>query len=91
MEYNIKKIIYCKKLGHKVQFSYCREVGHPLPCGSIVNCWHEEIPIQKFIYDNYSEEEIKQIFSLPKPKLHTILDLVEKAKNSKNSKNEEDS
>jgi hypothetical protein len=39
--------------------------------------------IQSFLEDYYSEEELEQIFAPPKPKIKSLIDLVEKAKKIK--------
>jgi len=38
------------------------------------------MPIEEFIRQHYSQEEIDQILSPPKPKITTLVELIEKAK-----------
>ena len=68
----------CKVLGHFVPFKYCRIVQNKLPCSEIMDCWFRIIPVEKFIRNNYSEEEIKQFLAQPKSKINLIMDLIEK-------------
>ena len=71
---------YCRMLGHYLPFKYCRTQQNGIPCSKILDCYFERIPIQDFIDKNYSEEEQKSIFVQHTPKLNTILDLIQKAK-----------
>ncbi len=66
-------------LGHDVPFRYCRTVNG-LPCSKIFDCWYQRMPIEEFIRQHYSQEEIDQILSPPKPKITTLVELIEKAK-----------
>ncbi len=71
--------VYCRKLGHHLNFQYCRLVNQQLPCHKIVDCWFEKMPIQDFLKEHYSEEEIKQIFAPPQDKMSSLISLIEKA------------
>ncbi len=73
-------------LGHVVPFKYCRTVKEGMPCQKVLDCWFEMIPIQKFVDSNYSEEQVKAFLSPPKPKMVTLIDLIEKAKKSAENK-----
>ncbi len=78
-----KKETYCRKLGHFVPFNYCRKEKKDkkeLPCAKILDCWFEKIPVQDFIHQHYSKKDIKYIFETSKPKITSILELIEKAK-----------
>ena len=70
---------YCRKLGHHLEFAYCRVVKDGSPCSRILDCWFTSLPIEEFINQNYSAEERSQIFVPPKDKITSILDLVNKA------------
>ena len=73
--------IYCRMLGHNVSFEYCRKAKESLPCSRMINCWFERLPINEYLNEHFSEEELKQAFSPPKEKIATIIELIEKAKN----------
>jgi hypothetical protein len=45
-----------------------------------MDCWFRRIPVQDFIKNNYSEEEIKQIFSQPDSKMESLMNMIEKIK-----------
>jgi len=72
--------IYCRKLGHHLDFKYCRTEKEGLPCSKILDCWFEKFPVEKFIKENYSEAEISAITASPRPKVATLFDLIEQAK-----------
>ena len=83
MERYDSKDIYCRMLGHAVQFQYCRKAKDMLPCRKILDCWFELLPVEEYINENFSEEEKKKIFSSPESKISTIFSLLEKAKKNK--------
>jgi hypothetical protein len=72
--------IRCPRIGGDVNFLFCRTENNMLPCRWIVGCWKEHMDIDTFLEDNYTEEELDQIFAPPKPKIESLVNLVEKAK-----------
>ena len=70
----------CRILGHTVPFKYCRTVQDRLPCSKIMDCWFRRIPVQDFIKNNYSEEEIKQILGQPHSKMESLMNMIERIK-----------
>jgi hypothetical protein len=77
--------IHCRMLGHEVPFTYCRQGSNKLPCRKIFDCWFEIFPVEEFIRDHYSEEQIRQFLTPPPPKLASILDLIQKAQSQKDN------
>jgi len=75
--------IYCRKLGHWITFNYCRQETGGLPCRKIVDCWFEKLQIKEFLNENYEEEKISYIFESSRPKLTSIIELIEQAKKRK--------
>lgn len=75
-----EKRIYCRKLGHHLDFSYCRTVNNKLPCSRILDCWFTVIPVQEWLDEQYSAEEKSRIFKPSAPKISSILDIVAKVK-----------
>lgn len=84
-----KKETYCRMLGHVLSFQYCRTMQEGVPCGRILDCWFKVLPIQKFIQENYSEEKQKLIFEPPKPKMISLVDILEKARKVKDKNQDE--
>jgi hypothetical protein len=81
-----EKTIRCPRVGGDVTFKYCRFENNMLPCKWIVGCWRMYIDINKFLEDYYSNEELDQIFALPKPKIQGLVSMIEKAKKVKAEK-----
>jgi len=71
-----QKETYCRMLGHTLSFNYCRTVNEELPCRKVLDCWFEIFPIQEFILKNYLKEEQKKIFAPPKPKLASLISIL---------------
>lgn len=69
----------CPMLGHPVEFRYCRDNAGALPCRKILDCWHERFDIHAYLKEIYSDEEIAQIVSPPKPKLMQIVEIARRA------------
>jgi len=71
-------------LGHTLSFRYCRTMNTGLPCHNILNCWFERFDIETFIAENYSEEELQDIFKPPKMKIATMVEVVAKVTRAEN-------
>lgn len=67
-------------LGHDLHFSYCRQPGRDLPCSRIGDCWYETFDVEKFIRAVFTEDEVKQILAPPKPKMTSLIELIQQAK-----------
>jgi hypothetical protein len=39
-----------------------------------------QLDIRKFLADHYSKEQLDQVFAPPKPKIQTLVELIEKTK-----------
>ena len=74
-----KKNDYCPKLGHHLNFKYCRTERGGYPCSKIFNCWFEKFDIQKFMQEYYTTESQEKLTRSVPPKTHTILDLIQQA------------
>ncbi len=70
---------YCRMLGHSLPFHYCRTMNGGIPCGKILDCWFERIPIKEFVVENYTLEEQQRIFEPPKAKMVSLVEIIEKA------------
>jgi len=75
--------IYCRLLGHEVPFSYCRRPGSDVFCKNITGCWEGRIDIHSFLAANYTSEQIAQAFKPKAPKIVSLLDLIQKAKENR--------
>lgn len=72
--------IYCKKLGHHLQFNYCRQEQLQFPCASLKRCWQSRLPVDEILMKSYSKDEISSLNVPPISKMNTILSIVLKNK-----------
>ncbi len=73
--------IRCPKLGHQVTFSYCKREGGDIPCSRAIICWQSFFPVERYFRELLTEEEWKKSFEKDqKPKIPTIIELIEAAK-----------
>ncbi|MCD6303919.1 MAG: hypothetical protein J7M21_03035 [Planctomycetes bacterium] len=70
----------CPMLGHEVAFAYCRSPGRELPCRRIADCWWEAFDVEGFLRAHYDEQQLREILAPPKPKMLSIVELIEKAR-----------
>ena len=75
--------IRCPRIGGEVNFLFCRTENNMLPCRWMAGCWQGHMEILTFLEDHYTKEELEQIFVPPKPKIESLVSLVEKAKKAK--------
>jgi hypothetical protein len=75
---------YCRMLGHSVPFGYCRRVADGLPCRKILDCWFERFDVTAFVRKHYTPEQIGRFLSPPKPKMASLVELIERAKAARN-------
>jgi hypothetical protein len=80
------KTMRCPRVGGEVTFRFCRFENNMLPCRFIVGCWQGRIDIEAFLDKQFSEEELDKIFTPPKPKMESLVDLMEKAKKTSQKK-----
>ena len=73
--------IRCPRLGHQISFSYCRSENKGLPCFKALDCWHSYFSVEAFFKKELTPEEWEKVFrSPPKPKLLSLVELIEQAK-----------
>ena len=70
---------YCRILGHHLRFSYCRSCQDGDPCFKILDCWFDKFDVRKFMEENYTAEEIERFLRPPKPKVQTLVTLIQQA------------
>ncbi|MCK4999343.1 MAG: hypothetical protein KAS23_07405 [Anaerohalosphaera sp.] len=79
------KKMYCRMLGHHITFDYCRKGANSQPCRKIFDCWFKTFDVEQFVTDHFTEEQIKAILTPPKPKMTSLIELIQKAQqNAKN-------
>ncbi len=74
--------IYCRKLGHHLKFSYCRAENLGQPCSKMISCWGHRIELSKFINTHFPDFAKDQDLVQVKPKIASILDIVNQVKSN---------
>ena len=76
--------IRCPRLGHQIHFSYCRQESQGRPCFKTLDCWHSHFDVQAYLQGELTTEEYEAAFCRPvKPKMLSLLELIEQAKKQK--------
>jgi hypothetical protein len=73
---------HCRMLGHRIPFEYCRSMNSNLPCNKILDCWKNILPIDKFLRQNFTDDEMAIFLAPAKPKLAQIYEMMKKAEKS---------
>jgi hypothetical protein len=74
--------IRCPKLGSQIYFSYCVKENQGVPCYRTLDCWFERFEVKAFLKKSLTPAEWKAAFEKPpKPKMISLLELIEQAKN----------
>jgi len=66
----------CPMLGGPVPFKHCRETNNGLPCHKVPECWSKRFDTAMFLSDNYTEDELKSVFSPQPDRLERILGML---------------
>ncbi|MBW1767341.1 MAG: hypothetical protein JRJ65_09865 [Deltaproteobacteria bacterium] len=83
IEQHDEKTMRCPRVGGDVNFRFCRSENNLLPCRRIVGCWQMQMDINKFLDEHFSKEELDRAFTPPKPKIESLIELIEQAKKGK--------
>ena len=72
----------CPRLGGTIEFSYCRSSGEDgLPCFKVFDCWWEMFDVVGFFRSRLTAAEMERLAAArPKPKITSILEIVEEAR-----------
>jgi hypothetical protein len=75
-------VIRCPRLGSDVGFGYCSKCGDgQSPCFKIFDCWWETFDVVACFKERLPEEEFEKLaLSKPKPKVLSLLELIEQAR-----------
>jgi hypothetical protein len=74
----------CRRLGHEINFGYCRRESGGKPCRLILDCWWETFDVRSFLRTHLPEETMSQLEEArtvgPAPKVASLLDLIRQAR-----------
>ena len=78
-----EKEIRCPRLGGEVTFGYCSREASGNPCYRALFCWSPYFQVEVFFKEKLGEEAFHECFDKTvQPKLVTLVDLIEKARNT---------
>lgn len=76
--------IRCPRLGHQIVFAYCRVENRGSPCFKTLDCWYTHFLVEDFLREDLTPEEWEKTFERPtRPKMLTLLELIQQAKDQK--------
>lgn len=76
--------IRCPRLGHQINFPYCRSENKGLPCFKTLDCWYNHFDVHAYFKNKLTKEDFKKaFFDKGKPKVSSLFDLIEQAKANK--------
>ncbi len=76
--------IRCPRLGHQINFSYCQVENSGLPCFKTLDCWYNYFDVRAYLTKELTEEDFQKAFlKTGKPKVMSLFDLIEQAKEKK--------
>lgn len=79
-------VIRCPRLGGEVPFSYCEKEAGDLPCRLVVSCWSIYFPIEEYLHERLSPEELERFTNLkPQDRMATILGIAEAVRKRKSA------
>jgi hypothetical protein len=83
LEEHDDEMMRCPRVGGYVNFKFCRSENNMLPCRWIIGCWQARIDIKSFLDEHFTPADRETIFVPPKPKLESLVEMIEKVKKSK--------
>ncbi len=76
--------IRCPRLGHQLNFSYCKTENNNIPCFKTLDCWYDHFDVHTYFKNILSDDDFQKAFQeKSKPKVLSLLDLIEQAKQRK--------
>lgn len=71
-------------MGHQITFSYCRSENMGLPCFKTLDCWFGHFSVEEYLRQELTSEQWDKAFNAPpKPKMLSLVELIEQAKKIK--------
>ena len=67
-------------MGHHLTFAYCRKPASAQPCQKIFDCWFKTFDAEQFMKEHFTDEQIKAFLVPPKPKITSLIELIQQAK-----------
>ncbi|MFH0825842.1 MAG: hypothetical protein V2B18_24055 [Pseudomonadota bacterium] len=75
--------IRCPRLGGQINFGYCLVENVGSPCSKAIRCWSGIFDVEVFFRGRMTEDEFTRcFFTPPQPKMATLIELIEQARNA---------
>ena len=72
---------HCPRLGGSVTLGYCLRCEQQRPCPKTIDCWWETFDIVRYLQEHLPAEHFEALLQArPKPKIASLVELIEKAK-----------
>ncbi|KMY68730.1 hypothetical protein AAU61_03720 [Desulfocarbo indianensis] len=52
----------CPRMGHQINFGYCRAMDQGLPCSKAIDCFYYSFPVEAYFRRVLKEETFARIF-----------------------------
>ncbi len=73
--------IRCPRLGHQINFKYCRSENSGIPCFKTLDCWYSHFNVLAHLKESLTQEEFENAFvQKGQPKVLSLMDLIKQAK-----------
>lgn len=83
--------IRCPRLGHQINFKYCRSENSGIPCFKTLDCWYSHFNVLDHLKTNLTKKEFESAFiQKGKPKVFSLVDLINQAKERQTKKDQKD-
>jgi hypothetical protein len=83
--------VRCPKMGHQINFGYCRAMSDGLPCARAINCFYYSFPAEAYFRRVLKEETFARIFLSEQPnRYESFLKTVSEAKERLEGKEDKD-
>jgi hypothetical protein len=83
-EHDQEMNLRCRRLGHEVNFGYCRQETGGKPCRLILDCWWEQFDVRAFLRAHLPAEAMEQVESAattpPTSRVMSLLEIIQQAK-----------
>ncbi len=73
--------VRCPRMGHQINFGYCRAMSDGLPCSRSITCFYYTFPVEAYFRRVLKDETFASIFLSEKPgRYESFLRTVSEAK-----------
>lgn len=69
----------CPRLGHRIEFLYCRQEHGGIPCAAILRCW-DHAPIHSRLEEAFPQRMSEIAHGSSPDKLCTVMECIDRAR-----------